>query len=253
MRLANKVALVTGGGTGIGKAIAVFFAAEGAKVAVSGRTADTLNEVVEEIRAKGGEAIAITGDVGRHADAAKMVQTTVDTFGRIDVLVNNAGHEFVANVVDTPEEEWDRVLDTNLKSIYLLSREAIPHMRKQGGGNIINVASQLGTVGVRLLAAYSASKGGAINLSRSMALDHAEDNIRVNALCPGAVESVLFRRQWVTGDGPQGTWDELIRKHPVGRIGQPEEIAWAAVFMASDEASFMTGATVILDGGYTAM
>ena len=251
-RLAGKVALISGGGTGIGLATAEEFSRQGALVVVAGRRLEPLHEAVESIRREGGTAEAATGDVGRAADAASLVTATISSFGRIDVLVNNAGQELVANTLDTTEEWWDRVMDTNLKSVYLVSREALPHMIEGGGGSIINVSSQLGFVGAKNFAAYTASKGAVVNLTRSMALDHAADNVRVNALCPGAVDTPLLRRQFEDREGPQGTLEDLAKLHPIGRLGRPSEIAHAAVFLASDESSFMTGASLVVDGGYIA-
>jgi NAD(P)-dependent dehydrogenase (short-subunit alcohol dehydrogenase family) len=251
-RLDGRVALITGGGTGIGRASAVACAQEGAAVAVAGRRAALLDAVVAEIAAAGGRAVAVTGDVGREPDARAMVDATVGALGGLDVLVNCAGQELVASVLDTDEAAWDRVMDTNLKAVFLLARAALPHMIAQGRGSIVNVASQLAFVGARNFAAYTASKGGVINLTRSIALDHADDGIRVNALCPGAVDTPLLRRQFEGREGPQGTLEDLARLHPVGRLGQPEELARATVFLASDDSSFMTGATLVVDGGYTA-
>jgi NAD(P)-dependent dehydrogenase (short-subunit alcohol dehydrogenase family) len=252
VRLAGKTALVTGGGTGIGAATAVAFAQEGATVVVAGRRPEPLEEMVNTIRAGGGTAFATSGDVGRAADVHSIAAEAVEAAGPIDVLVNNAGQELVAGVVDTSEEWWDRVLDTNLKSIYLLGRELLPQMTERRSGSIINVASQLGFVGARNFAAYGASKGGVINLTRSMALDCADQGVRVNALCPGAIDTPLLRRQFEDREGPQGTIETLAALHPMGRLGQPEEIAPAAVFLASDDSSFMTGAALVIDGGYTA-
>jgi len=251
-RLEGKVILVTGGGSGIGEASAAACAAEGAAVVLAGRRQELIDEAAERLCAGGARAVAVAGDVGNSDHAAQMVQATVASFGRLDVLVNGAGQELVANALDTSEESWDRVMATNLKGVFLLSREALPHMIKQGSGVIVNIASQLAFVGARNFAAYTASKAGVVNLTRSMALDHAADGIRVNALCPGAVDTPLLRRQFADGDGPQGTLDDLARLHAVGRIGRPEEIAAATVFLACDDSSFMTGASLVVDGGYTA-
>jgi NAD(P)-dependent dehydrogenase (short-subunit alcohol dehydrogenase family) len=158
----------------------------------------------------------------------------------------------VANALDTTAEWWDRVMDTNLRGVFLLSRAALPSMLEQRRGVIVNVASQLAFVGARNFVAYTASKGGVINLTRSMALDHATDGIRVNALCPGAVDTPLLRRQFADREGPQGTMEDLAALHPMGRIGRPDELGRATVFLASDDSSFMTGATLVVDGGYTA-
>lgn len=252
MRLADKVAFITGGGSGIGRASAELFAREGATIAVADRDAAAAEAVAQAIGAAGGRALALVGDVGRAPDVERMVQEAVAAFGRIDVLLSCAGQELVAGVLETPEEAWDRVLDTNLKGIYLVARAVLPQMLRQGGGSIVNVASQLALVGAERFAAYTASKGGVLSLTRSMALDHARQGIRVNALCPGAVDTPLLRRQFEQGAGPQGTLEDLARLHPVGRLGRPEEIAAAALFLASDEASFMTGAALVVDGGYTA-
>jgi NAD(P)-dependent dehydrogenase (short-subunit alcohol dehydrogenase family) len=200
----------------------------------------------------GGRSVGVAGDVALAADAERMVRVSLENFGRLDVLMNSAGQELVANVLETSEEAWDRVLGTNLKGIYLVSRAALPHMLAQRRGSIVNVASQLALVGAKNFAAYTASKGGVVSLTRSMALDHAQDGVRVNALCPGAIDTPLLRRQFENRTGPQGTLDDLARLHPVGRLGRPEEIAQAAVFLASDESSFMTGAALVVDGGYTA-
>ncbi|MGI9284658.1 MAG: SDR family NAD(P)-dependent oxidoreductase [Pseudomonadales bacterium] len=252
MRLEGKVIIVTGGGTGIGLACSEEFARQGASVVISGRRQDVIDKSAADITAAGGKAIGIAADVGRAEDTKNLVQGTVDAYGRVDVLVNCAGQELVANILDTTEEQWDRVMDTNLKAIYFLSREALPHMIKQGGGNILNVASQLGFVGAPNFAAYTASKGAVVNLTRSMSLDHAEQGIRVNALCPGAVETPLLLRQFEDSDGPQGTLEDLANMHALKRLGQPSEIAMAAVFLVSDESSFVTGTSLLVDGGYVA-
>jgi NAD(P)-dependent dehydrogenase (short-subunit alcohol dehydrogenase family) len=246
------VVLVTGGGSGIGQASCRLFAQEGARVMVGGLPENALREVAEAIRADGHAADHVAGDVRVAADAERMVAATVDRFGQIDVLFNNAGIEFVAPIQETPEDKWDMVLDTNLKAIYLLSRAAVPHMIRQGGGAIINTASQLGFVAAPNFSAYCASKGGVINLTRAMALDLARHNIRVNALCPGAVETPLLLRQFANRSGPQGTLEDLANMHAMKRIGQPIELAYPALFLASDESSFMTGAALVVDGGYIA-
>lgn len=251
-KLDGKVALVTGGGTGIGLATAAELARQGAAVVVAGRRREPLDDAVEAIRASGGTAIGASGDVGQAADADGLIAATLAAYGRIDVLVNNAGQELVASLLDTTEDWWDRVMDTNLKSVYLLSRIALPHMIDNGGGSIVNVASQLAFVGAKNFAAYTASKGGVLNLTRSMALDHAQEGVRVNALCPGAVDTPLLRRQFEDREGPQGTLDDLAALHPMGRLGRPEEIAKAAAFLASDDSSFMTGSALVIDGGYIA-
>lgn len=251
MRLAGKVALVTGGASGIGRATALLFAREGARVAVVDLDAGAGAEVVRAI--PNGEGRFIKADVSVAADCERTVRECRARLGRLDILFNNAGVELVASLVETVEADWDRVLGVNLKGIYLMSRAAIPIIAAQGGGVIINTASQLALVGARSFAAYTASKGAALNLTRSMALDCAPLGIRVNALCPGAIDTPLLRRQFAgVRRGPQGTLDDLIRLHPLGRLGRPEEVAAAALFLAGDDASFVTGSALVVDGGYTA-
>jgi NAD(P)-dependent dehydrogenase (short-subunit alcohol dehydrogenase family) len=251
-RLEGKVALVTGGGSGIGRAICERFAREGARVAVSDWRREAAEETVAHIVAEGGTAVSTSGDVASPDDAARMVSETVAAFGRLDVLVANAGRALVATATETTPEQWDRTIGTNLTGCFLLARAAIPHLITAGGGSIVLTASQLAFVGAERFAAYAASKGGVLNLARALALDHARDKIRVNALCPGAVETPLLLNQFAGQDGPQGSLDDLVALHPLGRLGQPEEIAAAALFLASDEASFVTGSALVVDGGYLA-
>ncbi|MCC7366933.1 MAG: glucose 1-dehydrogenase [Chloroflexi bacterium] len=251
-RLDGKIALVTGGGSGIGRAICLRFASEGARVAVADWHADAAAETVRLIEAAGGHAVATSGDVASPEDAGRMVNDAVTTFGGLTVLVANAGQELVASATETSPAQWDRVIGTNLSGCFLVARAAIPPMQTAGGGSIVLTASQLAFVAAERFAAYAASKGGVLNLARALALDHARDHIRVNALCPGAVETPLLLRQFQGQDGPQGTLADLAALHPLGRLGQPEEIAAAALFLASDEASFVTGSALVVDGGYLA-
>jgi NAD(P)-dependent dehydrogenase (short-subunit alcohol dehydrogenase family) len=251
-RLEGKVALVTGGGSGIGRAICERFAREGASVAVADWHRDAAEETVARISSAGGRATATGGDVANPRDAERMVAETVGAFGRLTVLVANAGQALVATAVETTPEQWERTIGTNLTGCFLLARAAIPHLIAAGGGSIVLTASQLGFVGAERFAAYAASKGGVLNLARALALDHARDRIRVNALCPGAVETPLLLNQFSGQEGPQGSLADLVALHPIGRLGQPEEIAAAALFLASDEASFVTGAALVVDGGYLA-
>jgi NAD(P)-dependent dehydrogenase (short-subunit alcohol dehydrogenase family) len=253
MRLKDRVALVTGGGTGIGGATALLFAREGAKVAVTGRRKGPLEETVSAIGAAGGKAIMVEGDVSKAGDATEMVKKTLDAFGRLDILVNNAGVNYrPGGTVGTDEDGWDVVMDINAKGIYLVSRAAVPEMRSGTGGSIINIASIFGLVGSVEAVAYCASKGAVVNMTRSMALDLAGKKIRVNCICPGVVDTPMAR-EWIEKQGnTKAVAKELSALHPLGRMGEPEDIANACLFLASDEASWVTGAILPVDGGFTA-
>jgi NAD(P)-dependent dehydrogenase (short-subunit alcohol dehydrogenase family) len=251
-RLAGKVALITGGGTGIGRAIALAFAREGAKVAVSGRREEKLEETLKEVGAAGSEGLAVVADVSKAQDAQRAVQETEGEFGKLDVLVNNAGVLKVATIEGTSEEEWDWLIDINLKGPFLMCRAALPAFRKVGGGTIVNVGSLLGLVGMKDRAAYCASKGGLTLLTKAIALDHAHEHVRANCICPSVVETDLV--QWLFEGSEEG---KALRKAriagiPLGRMGRPEDVAEMAVFLASDESSWLTGAAIPLDGGTSA-
>lgn len=251
-RLSGKVALITGGGTGIGRAIALAFAREGASVAVAARRLEKLKEVIAAIEKEGGQAIALECDVTRAKDAERAVHETAKRFGKLDVLVNNAGTLSVSTVENITEEDWDRVMTVNLKGPFLISRAALKEFRKAGGGTIVNIGSILGLVAMQNRAAYCASKGGVTLLTKAMALDHAHENVRVNCICPSIVETELV--QGLFDDSPQG---KVLRKAregtiPLGRFGKPMDVADLAVFLASEESSWITGAAIPLDGGLTA-
>jgi NAD(P)-dependent dehydrogenase (short-subunit alcohol dehydrogenase family) len=252
MRLANKVALITGGNSGIGRATAQLFAQEGAKVALTGRDEKRGAEVVEKIRQASGTAVFIPSDVRIAKDCKRAVGETLRRFGRLDILFNNAGVFYPHTVVDCPEEEWDMTINVNLKGTYLMSRCALPAMIAQGGGVIINNGSGWGITGGNEAASYCASKGGVVLLTKAMAIDHGRQGIRVNCLCPGDVDTPML-----TADAKlRGReWKEYLAEaadRPLGRIGTPEEIARAALFLASDDSSFITGAVLAVDGGGTA-
>ena len=258
MRLAQKVALVTGGGSGIGRATAELFAREGARVVVADLSAESARQTVDRIDSAGGRAVSTAGDVSRTEDAEAMVATAVDSFGGLDVLVNSAGvsPRNAAGPDAGDDEIWEKVLAVNLTGGYLVSKFAVPQMLERGGGSIINLASIIGVVGYPLeipsvlgpFNPYPPSKGGVVQLTRQMATTLAPDGIRVNCICPGYVESNLITK--LIEDPVMHR--KLIDRHPIGRLGRPEEIAFAALFLASDESSFVTGAPMMVDGGYTA-
>lgn len=251
-RLKGKVAIVTGGGSGIGRAIVLALAHEGGLVAVLGRRREPLDEVVSEVAKAGGQAIAVTADVTRSLDAQRAVEDTEKAFAYVNVLVNNAGALSVSTVESVTEEEWDRVLATNLKGPFLMSRAALPAMRRAGGGSIINIGSVLGLVAMRDRAAYCASKGGLALLTKAMALDHAKEGIRVNCICPAIVETDLVRDLFSKTEEGRQARDARMATLPLGRFGRPNDLAGLAVFLASDESSWMTGTAIPVDGGLTA-
>ena len=248
MRLKDKVAIVTGAASGIGKSTAILFAEHGAKVVVADIDEDGANQTVSTIRDAGNEAIYIQTDVTISDNTEKMAQETLNTYGKLDILVSSAGIAMRLPVGDLPEEDWQRCLDVNLTGVYLCAKAAIPAMQKNGGGSIINLSSIYGIVGADVRAAYVATKGGVTNLTRGMALDYAEDNIRVNCLCPGFVETPLVAGVTKTPE----EYKALADKHPMRRLAQPEEIAYGALYLASDESAFVTGIALPIDGGYTA-
>jgi NAD(P)-dependent dehydrogenase (short-subunit alcohol dehydrogenase family) len=252
MRLKDKIAVITGAGSGIGRATAKRFAREGAKVVASDIFIEGCQETVNMITSMGGEAIMVKADVSKADQIQAMVKTTLDNYGQINILFNNAGIELSASITETREEDWDRVMSTNLKGIFLCSKYAIPEMIKAGGGSIINTASIAGLVGFDNLAAYNTSKGGVITLTKNMALDYAQYNIRVNCICPGVIETSMIERLIeIWGGDPEATKQSFVALTPIGRLGTPEDIANAALFLASEESSFVTGSALVVDGGYT--
>lgn len=251
-RLASKVALITGGGTGIGRAIALRFAREGAQLGLMGRRQEPLEQVAAEIAVQGGQALAIAADATRSADAEHAIRSTVERFGQLNVLVNNAGAVHAGTVEKTSEEEFQRLIDANLKTTFLMSRAALPELRKAGGGSVINIGSFLGLVGIQNRAVYCAAKGGVIQLTRAMALDHAAEKIRVNCICPNAVETEMFAGAMAQYANPSAELARRMAGIPLGRIGQPDDVAQLAVYLACEESSWMTGAAIPLDGGVTA-
>ncbi len=248
MRLEKRVALVTGAGAGIGKAIAETFAREGARVVVNDVNPAAGQAVADSIRREGGEAAFIRGDVSKEGDAREIVAFTVRTYGRLDVLVNNAGIELIKPTHELTEQDWDAVMNVNLKGTFFVSKHGVIQMLAQGGGNIINVASAAGLIGFPLLASYCASKGGVVQLTRAMALEYRPANIRVNAICPALVKTDLGDRFVDTYKAFGIPANELLMSMQ-GRIGTVEDVAGAALFLAGDAASFINGVALPLDGG----
>ena len=244
-RVAGKAAIVTGAGTGIGRAIALALAREGAKVAVAGRRRGKLEEVAQAIRQVGGE-------VSSEADSYRAAKDAEDAFGHVNVLVNNAGALSVSTVESISVEEWDRLMATNLKGPFLMSRAVLPAMRQAGGGAIVNVGSVLGLVAMKDRAAYCASKGGVTMLTKAMALDHAQEKIRVNCICPAIVETDLIRELFSKSGEGRRAREARLATLPLGKFGKPDDIAELAVFLASEESSWMTGTAIPVDGGLTA-
>jgi NAD(P)-dependent dehydrogenase (short-subunit alcohol dehydrogenase family) len=248
-RFAGRGILVTGGGSGIGRAAAQLFATEGGKVVVVDQDEAEAEATATAIREAGGEALAIAADVSREADCRAMVERTLTTFGRLDVAFNNAGigpSGFA--VADEEEVAWSRVVDVNLKGIFLGMKYEIPAMVRAGGGAIVNTASVAGLVGERGIGAYSASKHGVVGLTRTAALDYIGQGVRINAVCPGATRTRILMN-WFQDPKVEAF---ILSRHPIGRIAEPEEIARAVLFLASDDASFIVGQALAVDGGLTA-
>ena len=251
MRLADKVAIVTGGGTGIGAAIAATFAREGARVTITGRRKEVLGAIADEIAAAGGRALAVPGSVTDEADVQRAVQATLVTFGRVDVLVNNAGSLLHAGPLhETADEIWDGVLDVFLKSVFRFSRAVIPHMRRQGGGSIVNIGSVLGLKASLAFPVhpYAVAKAGVAMLTKTIAVHYAKDGIRCNCIAPALTETPLTESRLK---------DPSVRKameahYPLGRLGRPDDIARAALYLAADDASWTTGTILTVDGGMMA-
>ncbi|MGZ4875441.1 MAG: SDR family NAD(P)-dependent oxidoreductase [Candidatus Angelobacter sp.] len=247
MRLAGKVAIITGGGSGIGKAIAVAFVREGAQVVIAGRDGKKLEAAAAEI---GGDCLAVSADVSSASGVQRLVNAALEKFKSINILVNNAAVLLPGTAESLSEEDFDQTFSVNVRGLWLMSRAVLPHMRasKGSGGSIVNIGSVLSLVGARNRVAYSASKGAVMAMTKAMALDHAAENIRVNCICPGIVETEMVAKF---------NTDESVRRqrvamHPMGRFGQPDDVASAAVFLASNESGWTTGSVLTVDGGYSA-
>jgi len=251
MRLKDKVALITGAGSGIGRETAVLFAAEGAKVVVVDVNDAGGNETVAMVRAQGGDAVYVHADVSKAADCEKMVRVAEETYGKLNVMFNNAGilHKDDDNAMTTTEEVWDLTMAINLKGVFLGCKHGLPALRRAGGGSIINTASFVALLGAATpQVAYTASKGGVLALTRELAIVHARENIRVNALCPGPLRTELLMKILDTDAKKQRRLVHI----PMGRFGEAKEMAYAALYLASDESSYVTGAEFMVDGGITA-
>jgi meso-butanediol dehydrogenase / (S,S)-butanediol dehydrogenase / diacetyl reductase len=251
-RLSGKVAFISGGGTGIGRACALAFAAEGAKVAVAGRRKEPLAAVAREIQSSGGNALAVACDIVDRGAVEAAISSVAQHFGLLNIIVNNAGAVMVGTAEETSDEDWSRVLAINLTGTFHVSRAAIPVLRKAGGGSIVNIGSYLGIVGRERRAAYCAAKAGVVGLTRAMALDHARENIRVNCVCPAIVETEMSLLSLSKAPDPEAARKQRIAELPLGRFGKPEDIALMALYLASDESSWVTGTVLPIDGGQTA-
>jgi len=249
-RLAGKIAIVTGAGSGIGRACALALALEGAQVAIVGRRRNRLEEVA---RHAGNSAFVIEADVSKKNEIDRVVAQTQAHFGGLNVLLNNAGVLHIGTAEQITEDQWDETFNLNVRGLWLLSRAVLPLIRSAGGGSIINIASVLGINGARNRAAYAASKGAVVLLTKCMAIDHGADNIRVNAICPSFVETDLTAKVISRAPEPGKVRQERIAVHPIGRLGKPEDVAGIAVYLASDESSWVTGTVFPVDGGYLAV
>jgi len=257
MRLKDKVSIITGAASGIGKATSLVFAREGAKVMCADVNADGAEAVARQIADTGGDAASVRVDVAQEADVQEMISQTVARWGRLDVLYNNAGIGFGMPVTQVPESEWDRLMDINLKGVFLGCKHAIPEMLKNGGGAIVSTASDAGLRGSAFLSTYCASKGGVVMLTKSLAVEWAAQGIRVNCVCPGVIRTPILdpfisQSQALLGVTPEQAWAQMAAVHPIGRVGEPEEVGRAVAFLASDEASFITGVALSVDGGLEA-
>ena len=248
LRLKDKVAIITGGGTGIGEATALLFAEEGAKLVLMGRRKQPLDKVATQIKQKGRDALSVSGDVSRANDCQRVITSTMKNWGKIDILINNAAVYWETFPHNTPENEWDKILDINLKGTYLITKSVIPTMLSQKKGSIVNISSILGMIAMQGCFAYNTSKGGIIAFTRSVAIDYAKEGIRCNCICPGGVETPMLAKELKTRKGRKA----LNEMHPIGRMGQPIDVAYAILYFASDESSWVTGSVLAVDGGYTA-
>jgi NAD(P)-dependent dehydrogenase (short-subunit alcohol dehydrogenase family) len=251
-RFGDKVIVVTGGGSGIGKACALAFAREGGCVVIAGRREQPLKSAVEEIRGRGGGASSMTADISRSEEVRKLVRDTVKQFGKIDVFVANAAVHVMSTIVETTDDQVDMLVDINVKGTFYQCREAARQMITQGYGCIVAMSSMSGLIGHKNVSLYCSSKGAIVNLVHALSYELADKNIRVNAVCPGTIGKAGIAIQLAKASGDEKTWFDLeAKKVPMGRTGDPEEVAAVTLFLASDEASFVTGACYLVDGGMT--
>ncbi|RYH67243.1 MAG: SDR family oxidoreductase [Alcaligenaceae bacterium] len=249
MRLANKVALITGAAAGIGEATAALFIKEGAQVVLADRDLDKVRATAKRL---GDNAHAVAADVSNSAQVKAMVDLTVSRFGGLDILVNNAGYGCLGTVVTLEEDIWDDLMNVNLKGVFLCSKHAVPQLAKRGKGSIVNLASTISVVGIPDRVGYVAAKGGVAAMTRAMAIDHAKEGIRVNSIAPGVIASSYYDRMFEQVPDPVAFKKALEARSPANRMGTPHEIATMALWLASDESSFATGAMFTVDGGFTA-
>jgi len=249
VKLHRKVTIITGAAAGIGEAAARLFGREGARLVLVDVDAEGLGKLTEELEQSGAMVLEITGDVADPAVCRKVVDRAANQFGRIDILFNNAGIVLNGSLLECTEGDWDRTMGVNLKSMYLMCREAIPLMRKQGSGCIINMSSIAGTNGIPNRGVYSVSKAGVIGLTRSLAADFVQEGIRVNCICPATVDTPSLRQRIARSPDPEAALRAFIARQPMGRFARAEEIASMALYLASDDSAFMTGQAIVMDGG----
>ena len=253
MKLENKVAIITGAGSGIGRSTAQLFATRGAKVVVADISAQAGEATVEAIVAAGGEATLACVDVAQASGARRMVEVAVETYGGLDVLYNNAGVVIAGSVTESEEAGWDKTFDVNIKGVMLGCKYGIPEIAKRGGGAVINTSSINGLVASVEIASYAASKGAVLMLTKQMAVDYAPQNVRVNCVCPSDVNTPMIRGFIDSTPDPKATEARLLKRVPLGRLAEPEDIAKAVAFLASDDAAFITGVALPVDGGVTTL
>jgi meso-butanediol dehydrogenase/(S,S)-butanediol dehydrogenase/diacetyl reductase len=251
-KLNDRVAIISGGGSGIGRAACELFAAEGAQVVVADLNLHNAEQTAQTIVEAGGTAVAHAVDVADEDSVRALIDDTINKFGRLDILVNNAGYGFEGTVLDTDLAAWERIMSVNVRGVFLGSKYAIPQMIRQGSGVIVNTASTGAIVGIANRAAYCTTKGAVASLTKSMAVDHASQNIRINAVCPGTIDSPYHDDIAARSGDPEGFRQTIAQRQIIGRLGRPEEIASAMLFLASDDSSFATGSLLTVDGGMTA-